>query len=96
MKRLLVVALMIGWGAVQAQVAAHWDTTEQVVGGMVVLEATFSGDEMLVTPDTVSALVWLSEEVDSTGDFMVYRWTAMAVDTGEVRLEGWAVEPLRW
>ncbi len=94
MRRLLVVALMMGWAAVQAQVAAHWDTTEQVVGGMVVLEAEFAHEDEVVRPDTVSALVWLGEEVDSTGENIVYRWRALAVDTGEVPLEGWAVEPL--
>ena len=94
MKRLLVVLLILGWSSVQAQVTARWDTTEQVVGGMVVLEAEFAGEEMAVKPDAVSALLWLSEEVDSTGENTVYRWTAMAVNTGEVRLEGWAVEPL--
>jgi len=94
MRRLLVVALMMGWVAVQAQVAARWDTTEQVVGGMVVLEAEFAREDALVRPDTVSHLVWLSEEVDSTGENIVYRWTALAVDTGEVPLEGLAVEPL--
>ena len=94
MKQLLVVVLILGWSNVQAQVTARWDTTEQVVGGMVVLEAEFAGEEMAVKPDAASALLWLSEEVDSTGENTVYRWTAMAVDTGEVRLEGWAVEPL--
>jgi hypothetical protein len=94
MKRLLVVVLILGWSSVQAQVTARWDTTEQVVGGMVVLEAEFAGEEMAVKPDAVSALLWLSEEVDSTGENTVYRWTAMAVNTGEVRLEGWALEPL--
>ncbi|HAP70926.1 MAG TPA: hypothetical protein DCQ41_00545, partial [Cryomorphaceae bacterium] len=85
MKRLLVVALMMGWAAVQAQVAAHWDTTEQVVGGMVVLEAEFAREKTMVRPDTVSALVWLSEKIDSSRDVMVVRWTALVVDTGEVR-----------
>ena len=94
MRRLLVVALMMGWVAVQAQVAARWDTTEQVVGGMVVFEAEFAQEDAVVRPDTVSALVWLGEEVDSTGENTVYRWTALAVDTGEVSLKGWAVEPL--
>ena len=94
MRRLLVVALMLGWAAVQAQVAARWDTTEQVVGGMVVLEAEFAHEDEVVRPDTVSALVWLREEVDSTGENIVYRWTALAVDTGEVHFESWAVEPL--
>lgn len=94
MRRLLVVALMMGWAAVQAQVAARWDTTEQVVGGMVVLEAEFAHEDEVVRPDTVSALVWIGEEVDSTGENTVFRWTALAVDTGEVALEGWAVEPL--
>jgi len=94
MKRLLVVALMMGWAAVQAQVAARWDTTEQVVGGMVVLEAEFAREKTMVRPDTVSALVWLSEKIDSSRDVMVVRWTALVVDTGEVRLEDWAVEPL--
>jgi hypothetical protein len=94
MKRLLVVVLILGWSNVQAQVTARWDTTEQVVGGMVVLEAEFAGEEMAVKPDAASVLLWLSEEVDSTGENTIYRWTAMAVDTGEVRLEGWAVEPL--
>ncbi len=94
MKRLLVVAMMMGLGAVQAQVAARWDTTKQVVGGMVVLETEFAQKDAIVRPDTVSALVWLGEEVDSTGENIVYRWAALAVDTGEVRLDGWAVEPL--
>jgi len=94
MKRLLAVVLILGWSSVQAQVTARWDTTEQVVGGMVVLEAEFAGEEMAVKPDAASALLWLSEEVDSTGENTVYRWTAIAVNTGEVRLEGWAVEPL--
>lgn len=94
MRRLLVVALMMGWAAVQAQVAARWDTTEQVVGGMVVLEAEFAHEDAVIRPDTVSALVWIGEEVDSTGENILYRWTALAVDTGEVPLEGWAVEPL--
>jgi hypothetical protein len=90
----MVVALMMGWVAVQAQVAARWDTTEQVVGGMVVLEAEFAHEDEVVRPDTVSALVWIGEEVDSTGENTIYRWTALAVDTGQVPLEGWAVEPL--
>lgn len=94
MRRLLVVALMMGWAAVQAQVAARWDTTEQVVGATVVLRAEFDSKEKVVRPDTVSTLVWLGEEVDSTGNKTVYRWTALAVDTGEVRFEGWAIKPL--
>ena len=53
MKKLLVVVLMIGWSAVQAQVTARWDTTEQVVGGMVVLEAEFAQEDAVVKPDTV-------------------------------------------
>lgn len=94
MKKLLVVVLMIGWSAVQAQVTARWDTTEQVVGGMVVLEAEFAQEDAVVKPDTVGELLWLSEEIDSSGDYTVYRWTALAVDTGQIIIEGWPLEPL--
>jgi hypothetical protein len=94
MKRLLAVVLMMGWASVHAQVAARWDTSEQVVGATVVLRAEFDSKEKVVRPDTVSTLLWLGEEVDSTGNKTVYRWTALAVDTGEVRFEGWAIKPL--